>query len=147
MVQDSRTWYASAYHAADLRSSTSAGVLGRYYAVQMAAWYVVLGLIGFPFFSGGCGFAHLAGPTGGYIIGFLMAVGLVGFLGINTRRWYTRMLVFLVATLAIYVPGIIQLYIITGQTLLRTLLMGFFPFVLYDIIKALAAWKISCVIR
>ncbi len=125
----------------------SAGVLGRYYAVQMAAWYILLGLAGLPFFSGGSGLAHLASPTGGYIAGFLMAAGIVGFLDSSSKRWYARMLVFIIATIAIYVPGLVQLHLATGFSLRQTVATGFIPFIIYDIIKALAAWRISSAIR
>ena len=48
--------------------------------------YVAAGLAGLPFFAGSTtGFAVLAGPTGGYLIGFIAAAMLVGFLA--ERGW------------------------------------------------------------
>jgi len=42
--------------------------------------YLVLGLIGLPVFSGGGGPAYVASPTFGYLLGFIPASALAGFL-------------------------------------------------------------------
>ena len=43
--------------------------------------YLIQGLLGLPFFAGGAsGLAYLLGPTGGYLVGFVVAAGLVGLL-------------------------------------------------------------------
>ena len=45
--------------------------------------YISAGLSGFPIFAGfGSGIIHLLGPTGGYIFGFIFALGVAGFLKI-----------------------------------------------------------------
>ena len=55
--------------------------LGSYWAAISQLEYILLGLSGLPVFSGfKSGIAALIGPTGGYIIGFLMASFIVGFL-------------------------------------------------------------------
>ena len=43
------------------------------------ALYLAQGAIGLPVFTGGAGLAYLAGPTGGFLIGFLAAVIIIGF--------------------------------------------------------------------
>lgn len=52
--------------------------------------YLAQGALGLPVFSKGGGLAYLAGPTGGYLIGFLAAAVLVGWL---IERGYGRSLV------------------------------------------------------
>ena len=43
--------------------------------------YLAEGAIGLPVFAGGAGLAYMAGPTGGYLAGFVVAAILVGWLG------------------------------------------------------------------
>lgn len=61
--------------------------------------YLMEGAAGLPVFSGtpdkGIGIAYMAGPTGGYLVGFLAAAGLLGFL--NTRGWDRSLLTTLAA--------------------------------------------------
>ncbi len=47
--------------------------------------YLAEGAIGLPVFASGAGLAYMAGPTGGYLAGFLVAAVLVGWLA--ERRW------------------------------------------------------------
>ncbi|MCS6774751.1 MAG: biotin transporter BioY, partial [Thermoflexales bacterium] len=43
--------------------------------------YLAQGLLGLPFFAGGAsGIGRLLGPTGGYLVGFVFAAALVGWL-------------------------------------------------------------------
>lgn len=71
--------------------------------------YLAEGAFGLPVFakfSGG--FAVLAGPTGGYLVGFVLAAGLVGFLA--ERGWdrsaLTTGLAMLLGNVLIYLPGL-----------------------------------------
>lgn len=115
-----------------------AGVLGRWYALQMMGWYLVLGLIGAPFFAGGSGWQHMTGATGGYLVGFVVAAAIVGF--VHPRRWYAAAAVFVAAAIAIYLPGVAWLKVATGVAWPHAIAMGVAPFIVADIVKALAAW-------
>ena len=56
-------------------------ILGTRNAFISYVIYLLLGLVGLPVFSGfSGGFAKLAGPTGGYLIGFLFMIPLTGIL-------------------------------------------------------------------
>ncbi|QZY28202.1 biotin transporter BioY [Nocardioides coralli] len=56
-------------------------VLGARRGFLAVLLYVVVGAAGLPVFSGGAsGLAVLAGPSGGYLVGFPLAAGLCGFL-------------------------------------------------------------------
>ena len=44
------------------------------------ALYLVEGALGFPVFAKGAGVAYLIGPTGGYLFGFVLAMGVCGWL-------------------------------------------------------------------
>ena len=57
------------------------GLLGRKYGTISLAVYVLIGAVGVPVFAGfRGGLSVLAGPTGGYIIGYIAAAFLVGLL-------------------------------------------------------------------
>ncbi|AIN94647.1 biotin transporter BioY [Treponema putidum] len=62
----------------------ASGLLGGLYGTASTALFLTAGLIGLPVFSGGRGgLAHLVGPTGGFLIGYLAAAA---FLIIFFRR-------------------------------------------------------------
>ena len=60
---------------------TSGAVLGKYRGALSQIIYIGLGCLGLPVFAGGkAGFGVLLGPTGGYLIGFVLGAFLIGFL-------------------------------------------------------------------
>jgi biotin transport system substrate-specific component len=107
-----------------------------------AGAYVVLGTLGLPLFTGWQGgVAHLMGPTGGYLIGFVLASGLLGWLaGRGWDRSYLRTVAAMVlAEVAIYVPGLLWLHGFLGGGWAQTLALGLVPFVLGDALKMAVA--------
>jgi len=128
-----------------------AGVLlGRWWGGISMALYAGLGAIGLPWFNGWSGgVSHLAGPTGGYIIGFILAALFVGHFTdrhIRARRFWSMLsLVLLANFVLIYTPGLVQLYLwlslIKGQDIgfYQVLAMGFLPFIAGDVTKAIVA--------
>lgn len=63
------------------------------------ALYAVLGIVGLPVFSDhSAGWSVIAGPTGGYIIGFVLSAVLTGWLA--QRAWDRKLLRSFLATLA-----------------------------------------------
>lgn len=63
------------------------GLLGPRLGLSAVAGYLGLGLTGAPVFHGGlCGPGVLAGPTGGYLVGFLVAASVMGFAVDRARR-------------------------------------------------------------
>ena len=55
-----------------------AATYGRNLAVATVIAYLVEGAIGLPVFATGGGLAYMAGPTGGYLAGFVVAAAIVG---------------------------------------------------------------------
>lgn len=98
--------------------------------------YLVEGVIGLPVFTQwGSGIAHLVGPTGGYLIGFVFAAGLVGFLaerGWDRRRW-TTLLAMILGNLVIYAFGVGWLSTFVG--LGPAIAKGMLPFLIGDALK------------
>lgn len=106
----------------------------------MAA-YLAAGAMGLPVFANsperGIGLAYLAGPTGGYLAGYLLSTLVVGWLSRN-RGWPGQALAMLVGLAVVYAAGLAWL---TAFVPLSGLIAaGFTPFILGDLVKiALAA--------
>lgn len=115
--------------------------------------YLAQGVAGLPVFAGtphqGIGIAYLAGPTGGYLLGFALAAFVAGTLARLgwDRNPVSAMGAALIAGAVIYIPGLLWLggLIGFGDQLLAG---GLYPFIPGDIAKALlaaivfpAAWK------
>lgn len=107
--------------------------------------YLLVGLAGVPVFTGGsAGPGKLFGPTGGYIIGFLVtAVFLAYFKGekYNFKRY--ALLGCVIGIPLIYVFGVVQLKLITGMGWDKSIMTGALPFIPLDIVKCLAAAVIA----
>jgi len=131
-----------------------AGVLlGKWWGGVSLALYAGLGAAGVPWFSGWSGgVGYLAGPTGGYIIGFILAALFMGYFTdtyIRSRSFLSMLALMLFANFVlIYVPGLLQLRLwlrsvgepVTFTALLR---MGAIPFIPGDITKAVVAAAIA----
>ncbi len=118
-------------------------VLGSGFGLLAQAFYVGLGAFGLPLFAGGAaGFAVLAGPTGGYLLGFLVAPVLVGRLIHRRSAWWWQLLVFYVGSLSILSLGVLHLTVFYTGDFFEALKVGYFPFVLGDALKILAAVSI-----
>ena len=116
--------------------------------------YMAEGAAGLPVFAGtpekGIGIAYMMGGTGGYLLGFVMAAALCGWLAERgwDRRLSTAAAAMLIGNLVIYVPGLLWLGTLFGWDK-PILEWGLTPFLLGDLTKlALAAivlpavWKL-----
>ena len=102
--------------------------------------YLAEGVAGLPVFAGGgAGAAHLLGPTGGYLAGFVVAAVVTGYLAERgwDRRFRTTLAAMLLGTVAIYAIGLGWLGLFTGTE--NLLALGLYPFVPGAIIKILVA--------
>jgi biotin transport system substrate-specific component len=119
------------------------GALGFRRGIAAAGIYVLLGIVGLPFFAlDKTGVEVLWGTDGGYLIGFIVAAAVVGRLA---ELGWDRTIVgavgaMLIANAAIYLIGVPWLASVTGHDLGWAVQYGLLPFVLGDAIKlALAA--------
>jgi biotin transport system substrate-specific component len=102
--------------------------------------YAIEGAAGFPVFAQmKAGPAVLMGPTGGYLLGFVLAAALVGYLAERgfDRNPFKMMLAMLVGAAVIYVPGLLWLAQFTGWD--KVLELGLLPFIAGDVVKAILA--------
>lgn len=114
--------------------------------------YVGVGALGAPVFSEASGgFDIITGATGGYLIGFIVAAGLVGRMAEHRqdRTFATMFTAFILGSVVIYVFGVVGLMISAHMSLTGAVEAGVVPFLLGDLIKAGAAgillpgaWKV-----
>jgi biotin transport system substrate-specific component len=123
-------------------------VLGMAYGTRLAAatvaLYLMQGALGLPVFAGtpekGIGIAYMAGPTGGYLAGFLVAAAAMGWLA---ERGWDRTLVWSVAamtvgTVLLFACGVSWLAVLIGWE--TAVAAGLMPFLIGSVLKlALAA--------
>lgn len=126
--------------------------LGSRYGALSQGLYLILGLSGLPLFTTGGGWQSVLQPTFGYLLGFPIGAGLIGFLiSRHSRRKDLRFLVLsiLAGCLAIYLPGVIYLMIYTKAIVghpvdLGTVLWtGFVIFIPAEMIKIALACTIT----
>jgi biotin transport system substrate-specific component len=107
--------------------------------------YLAQGMAGLPVFAGtperGIALAYMMGPTGGYLLGFVLAAAAVGFLA--ERRWDRGVLTTLAAMIAgtaiIYACGVLWLGAVVGWDK-PVMQLGVWPFLPGEAFKiALAA--------
>lgn len=138
-------------------------LLGSKWGLASVGIYLLAGVCGLPVFAGGTGgIGRFAGPTGGYLIGFLPAVFVIGMIS-KSGRLQTRddikgstslgkqpvidVLAMICGTVVIYAVGIVQLKIVTGMPLGKSLAVGMYPFLLGDALKIAAAVPIAKALR
>jgi biotin transport system substrate-specific component len=116
--------------------------LGAFRGSLALGLYLLLGLIGVPVYAGGnAGIQYALGATGGYLVGFIFAATLIGFLAERQmdRRIRTALPGLLVASLVIYAFGTAGIMLVLGTSLPRALELGVLPFVIGDAAKAILA--------
>lgn len=126
--------------------------LGATRAALSMGLYLAIGLLGLPIFAPQADGSHvtglpaLVGPTGGYLIGFILAAAFVGWLAQREwdRKWLRTFLAFAGGTVLIYAVGVPWLLVAltnlhVANPLQATLVGGLYPFLIGDAIKAILA--------
>ncbi|MBU6496983.1 MAG: biotin transporter BioY [Rhodospirillales bacterium] len=100
----------------------------RTYRDRDVARILTEGAFGLPVFQGGAGTSYIAGPTGSYLLGFLLTAGTVGALVDRgaTRSWPRLVAVLLLGEALIYVPGLAWIAVRLG--LAESVTVGLLPF-------------------
>lgn len=118
----------------------SGAILGKNGGVISQLVYVLLGAIGLPVFAGfSSGIQIILGPTGGYIIGYIVAAFIVGII---TEKYSKSLMTYIISMIlgiiACYILGTAWFIHVTGSGLVAALTMCVFPFIIGDIIKIAA---------
>ncbi len=102
--------------------------------------YLAEGAVGLPVFATGSGLVYMTGPTGGYLVGFLIAAL---FLGWTAERGWDRTPVhtavaMILGTALIFLFGVGWLAVFLGN-LDKAMASGFYPFVVGGFVKVALA--------
>jgi biotin transport system substrate-specific component len=118
----------------------SGALLGSRLGAASQMGYVLLGALGLPVFSqAGSGFAYLAGPTAGYMFGFVAASFVLGRLLPAAQNFAGACAVFIAADMLILCMGSMWLAMVSGCGLAKAFVLGCVPFIIGDVIKASCA--------
>jgi biotin transport system substrate-specific component len=124
-------------------------ILGPLFGAATVALYLTAGALGAPVFAGAAGgIAHFAGPTGGFLFGYLLSGFIAGLISGYPRRGVQSPLWRIIAATAagfliVYVPGVIWLNYILNKGWAAALAAGFLPFIAGDIVKGVIAVLIA----
>jgi biotin transport system substrate-specific component len=111
--------------------------------VATVALYLVQGAVGLPVFAGtpekGIGLAYMVGPTGGFLFGFVLVAGAMGWMA---ERGWGRSLAgtaaaMVVGSALLFVPGVAWLATFVGFD--KAVAFGLAPFVAGAVVKAALA--------
>lgn len=109
-------------------------IVGAKIATLSLIVFVILGAIGLPVFANfSGGFGVILGPTGGYIIGFIIMAFLIGYASSKQNK----ILLFIAAYIGVTIDlvlGTLYLKIVTGMNMKAALIAGLYPFILKDFI-------------
>jgi biotin transport system substrate-specific component len=124
-------------------------VLGSRWAAASMAIYLLAGIIGLPVFAGGSGgLTKLLGPTGGYLVGFLLAAYFIGLVAERSGgRLWINLLGLVAGSLLIYLCGVAWLKTILDISFNKALAMGMWPFLPGDALKIAAALALERSLR
>lgn len=120
----------------------SGTLLGGYLGALSQVVYILLGVIGLPVFTGGkAGIGVFLGPTGGYLIGFVIGAYIIGKL-VSLRRdpgilWLMGAMT--AGITIVYTCGIIQLMLIGKLSFFKAIAVGLLPPLPGDVIKIIVS--------
>jgi biotin transport system substrate-specific component len=131
-----------------------AAAFGLRIGVATVALYLVEGALGLPVFATGGGLAYLAGPTGGFLIGFLALAAIVGYAADRgaSGKPLTLFTAMLVGDALLFVLGFAWLVLMAGQAqwidqanvVASAFAKAVQPFIIWDILKmAMAALTVT----
>ena len=124
-------------------------LLGSRWGLVSMALYLLVGAIGIPVFAGGKGgLVHFFGPTGGYLLGYVLASWITGFISERSRGiLICEILAVIAGSLTIYWLGVPWLKIATQISWPKALMLGMVPFLIGDAVKASVALMLARAVR
>jgi len=128
----------------------SAGLLGGRLGAASQLVYLLLGIIGLPVFAGGKGgIGVLFGPTGGYLIGFLVGAYVIGKIVEVKERPGVYLIAGAIAIgyIVIYMLGVAQLALVAKMGLGKAVSVGVIPFLAGDCLKLILATAVITKLR
>ena len=128
-------------------------IIGWKRSVISTAIYILLGVIGLPVFSGGnAGPGVIAGPTGGFIIGYIPMVIVMGVLMERHRTGSLKdhifcMVSMIIGTVVLYAVGLVWFILMMKSDFATAFAACCAPFIVNDLIKMTLAMLIGPVLH
>ncbi len=122
---------------ATLSVITAGALLGKKGGAISQIVYLFLGAIGLPVYSNfSSGIGVLVGPTGGYLVGYVIAAFVVGLICENSKDTLVIKIISMsLGIISCYTIGTSWYMLITGTGMIEALLACVVPFILGDIVK------------
>jgi biotin transport system substrate-specific component len=124
-------------------------LLGSRWGAAAVGIYLLAGACGLPVFAGGSGgLGHLVGPLGGYLMGFLLAAWVIGFVAERAGgKLIWEVSAMIAGSLIIYAVGVPWLMKVMGLGFHKALAVGMYPFLIGDALKIAAAVPVARSVR
>jgi biotin transport system substrate-specific component len=124
-------------------------LLGSRWGLASVAVYLLAGIVGLPVFAGGTGgIGRIFGPTGGFLLGYLPVVFLIGRMAERLpRRMVWDVAAMITGAMVLYACGVSWLAGVTGLPVGKALALGMAPFLPGDALKIAAAGMIVRAVR
>ncbi|RZN48959.1 biotin transporter BioY [archaeon] len=123
-------------------------MLGARLGALSQLFYLGMGAIGLPVFaSGTSGLGVIAGPTGGFLIGFVVGSYLIGLATEGSTNPKRDGIAIAAGTAVIYVCGMAQLMNFTGMSIVAAAEVAILPFLPGDALKAILAISVNQKVR
>ncbi|MGN0143846.1 MAG: biotin transporter BioY [Clostridium sp.] len=124
-------------------------ILGSKKGTASVLLYILIGAVGLPVFSGfSGGLGKLAGPTGGYLIGFIFCAI---FTGIFVEKFEDKMYMYsvgmIIGTIVCYGFGTAWLAFQMKLSFVQALFMGVIPYLLGDVLKIAVSTVLGYTLR
>ena len=124
-------------------------ILGAFEGTVSVILYKFIGAVGLPVFSGfSGGFAKIAGPTGGYIVGFIFMAAIGGWF---IHKYYDNLFIqfigMVIGLFVLYAFGTAWLSYVAHMGFREALLAGVVPFIAVDIAKIVVSIALGRTVR
>lgn len=133
-----------------LFTALSGSLLGGSLGALSQVIYVLLGIIGLPVFAGGkAGLGVLFGPTGGYLIGFIVGSYIIGKL-IEIKKdagIFLIAIAMIIGFLVLYAIGVLHLSVVGKLSFAKAVSVGMIPFLIGDAVKIVVATFVTLKLR
>lgn len=118
--------------------------LGWKYGLVCVAMYLGLGALGLPVFAGGrAGLVVLIGPTGGFLLGYLLLVVAVGLISSKGKKVTAtdviNLIALIIGNILLYLVGVPWLKVVAHLSWGAAWAAGLVPFIIGIVIKIAAA--------
>ncbi len=119
----------------------SSNIIGCKKGLLCCLIYIMIGLAGIPVFSGfSAGISKLAGPTGGYLVGYFFLAFFTGFFADKfPQSRKLQLLGMILGSICLQFLGTLWLAVLTNTTLLQAAFSAVIPFLPNDILQAFLA--------